>query len=79
MCVFQNFPQIFPLGGDTPFYAFGYEIKDFYLTRKKTVAATDGVCVSIHPYSTQTLVLSVTSGSVNPDAHFVSSPTTLLF
>ena len=29
-------PHILPLGGDTPFYAFGYEIEDFYLTRKKT-------------------------------------------
>ena len=29
-------PPIFPLGGDTPFFAFGYEIKDFYLTRKNT-------------------------------------------
>ena len=29
-------PTIFPLGGDTPFCAFGYEIIDFYLTRKKT-------------------------------------------
>ena len=27
---------IFSLCGDTPFYAFGYEIEDFYLTRKKT-------------------------------------------
>ncbi len=27
---------ILHLGGDTPFYAFGYEIEDFYLTRKKT-------------------------------------------
>ena len=29
-------PHLFYLGGDTPFYAFGYEIEDFYLTRKKT-------------------------------------------
>ena len=29
-------PPIFPFGGDTPFCAFGYEIIDFYLTRKKT-------------------------------------------
>ena len=29
-------PHILPFGGDTPFYAFGYEIEDFYLTRKKT-------------------------------------------
>ena len=36
-------PQIFPLGGDTPFCAFGYEIKYFYLTCKKMVAVTDGV------------------------------------
>ena len=44
----------FPLGGDTPFYAFGYEIEDFYLTRKKLVAATSGVCMFIHiscPYN----------------------------
>ena len=33
---FQNPPPILPLGGDTPFCAFGYEIEDFYLTRKKT-------------------------------------------
>ena len=32
----QTFSTPSPLGGDTPFYAFGYEIKDFYLTRKKT-------------------------------------------
>ena len=30
-------PTIFPLGGDTPFCAFGYEIKDFYLTQKTPV------------------------------------------
>ena len=36
-CVLSKYlPPIFPLGGDTPFCAFGYEIKDFYLTRKKT-------------------------------------------
>ena len=29
-------PPILPFGGDTPFCAFGYEIEDFYLTRKKT-------------------------------------------
>ena len=28
--------NLIPNGGDTPFYAFGYEIEDFYLTRKKT-------------------------------------------
>ena len=28
---------ILHIGGDTPFCAFGYEIIDFYLTRKKTV------------------------------------------
>ena len=27
--------NLIPNGGDTPFYAFGYEIEDFYLTRKK--------------------------------------------
>ena len=27
---------LIPIGGDTLFYAFGYEIEDFYLTRKKT-------------------------------------------
>ena len=32
----KYFLSIFPLGGDTPFCAFGYEIIDFYLTRKKT-------------------------------------------
>ena len=35
--VFSKYaPHILPLVGDTPFYAFGYEIEDFYLTRKKT-------------------------------------------
>ena len=29
-------PNIFLIGGETPFYAFGHEIEDFYLTRKKT-------------------------------------------
>ena len=28
--------NLIPLCGDTLFYAFGYEIEDFYLTRKKT-------------------------------------------
>ena len=32
----KTFSNISPLGGDTPFCAFGYEIIDFYLTRKKT-------------------------------------------
>ena len=35
--MFSKFlPSLLPLGGDTPFYAFGNEIKDFFLTRKKT-------------------------------------------
>ena len=36
MCQYSISPNPNPIGGDTPFYAFGYEIKDFYLTRKKT-------------------------------------------
>ena len=40
-CVFS--PPLLLVGGDTPFCAFGNEIKDFYLTRKKLVAATYGV------------------------------------
>ena len=36
-CVSSKFfTPIIRFGGDTPFYAFGYEIEDFYLTRKKT-------------------------------------------
>ena len=38
--IIVGFPEyflfIFVIGGDTPFCAFGYEIIDFYLTRKKT-------------------------------------------
>ena len=36
MCFPEYFLSIFVIGGDTPFCAFGYEIIDFYLTRKKT-------------------------------------------
>ena len=36
VCLSKYPPPIFVIGGDTPFCAFGYEIKDFYLTRKKT-------------------------------------------
>ncbi len=36
MCQYSISPNPNPIGGDTPFYAFGYKIKDFYLTRKKT-------------------------------------------
>ena len=36
LCFPKYSPPILPLGGDTPFCAFGYEIEDFYLTRKKT-------------------------------------------
>ena len=40
-------PSIPPLCGDTPFCAFGYEIIDFYLTRKKT-GRRYGRCVRIY-------------------------------
>ena len=40
MCFPEYVPHIIPFGGDTPFYAFGYEIEDFYLTRKKLVDNT---------------------------------------
>ena len=36
VCFPEYFLSIFVIGGDTPFCAFGYEIIDFYLTRKKT-------------------------------------------
>ena len=39
--MFLNIEYLFC--GDTPFYAFENEIKDFFLTRKKLVAATFGV------------------------------------
>ena len=36
MCLSSHTSYILPICGDTPFCAFGNEIKDFYLTRKKT-------------------------------------------
>ena len=43
VCFPKYFLFIFVIGGDTPFCAFGYEIIDFYLIRKKLVAATGSV------------------------------------
>ena len=50
VCFQKSPPPIFPLGGDTPFYAFGYEIEDFYLTRKKKrspLRAAYKICIAI--------------------------------
>ena len=64
----KYFLSIFPLGGDTPFCAFGYEIIDFYLTRKKT-GRRYGWRSCIYTFY-NLAIASVTAGTVCPAAHF---------
>ncbi len=44
--MFLNIEYLFC--GDTPFYAFENEIKDFFLTRKKTGRRYGSACNIIH-------------------------------
>lgn len=53
LCSYNVYPKnLYTKCGDTPFYALENEIRDFFLTRKKTVAVTDGA----HPHVTTSTV-----------------------